>query len=90
MNQTELEKILIDAVRELQIKSGRPDLPVTSDTRPVLDLPDFDSLNAVEVTITVQEKLKVEFKINNIFVEHDKALTIKQVATRILNHIGKN
>ena len=53
MNQTELEEMLIEVVCRLQELSGREKVSVTSDTKPVLDMPGFDSLNGVEATVEV-------------------------------------
>jgi len=83
MNQTEIERMLIAVVCELQQLSGREIVTVSSKTRPVLDMPGFDSLNGVEATVGALDRLNLDLDFNNVFVENDKALTIQQAAARL-------
>jgi acyl carrier protein len=85
MNQTELEEILIEVVCRLQELSGREKVSVTSDTKPVLDMPGFDSLNGVEATVEVLDRLKLDLGFNDVFIAEDKnkALTIREAAARL-------
>ena len=85
MNQTEIEQMLIDVVCQLQELSGREKVPVTADTKPVLDMPGFDSLNGVEATVEVLDRLKLDLDFNNVFIDEDKkkALTIRQAGARL-------
>lgn len=89
MNQTEMEQMLIGIVRDLQELSGREATEISAVTRPVEDIPGFDSLNCVEATIDAASKLNKEIKLNNIFFEDNKSLSIKEAATRLLNEIPK-
>ena len=89
MTQVEMEKMLIDAVSKIQELSGREKVDVTSGTRPVLDMPGFDSLNGVETTVDIFDRLKLDLDFNNVLVDDGKALTVAQAATRLLNRIPK-
>lgn len=89
MTQGEIEQMLIKIVCEIQTLSGRETVDVSNATRPVLDMPGFDSLNGVEATVEAIDKLQQDLKFNNVFVEDDKALTIHQAASRLLSCISK-
>ena len=89
MKQDEIEGMLIAVVCELQELSGREAIPVSATTRPVLDMPGFDSLNGVEATIDALDRLKLDLDFNNVFVENDKALTIRQAASRLVACMAK-
>ena len=84
MTQMEMEKLLIDLVLKIQKLSGREASPVDGETKPVLDVPGFDSLNGVELTVELQDELKLELEFNNLLVDDDKALTIAEAAARLL------
>ncbi len=89
MTQVEMEKMLIDVVCKIQELSGREKVVVTPGTRPVLDMPGFDSLNGVEVTVDIFDRLKLDLNFNNLLVDDGKALTVTQAATRLLSCIPK-
>jgi acyl carrier protein len=83
MTATEIEQLLIAAICEVENQSGRPKPDLTPDSRPLEELEEFDSLNGVEVTVDVLEKLGVDSVFNNVLVEDDKALTIAEAAKRL-------
>jgi len=83
MNQEEIEALLIKVVNAIQKQSGRADAVVSEETRPVVDIEGFDSLNGVEATVDVIDQLELELEFNNVFVEDGEALTIHQAAKRI-------
>ncbi|CAG1020726.1 hypothetical protein MTYM_00477 [Methylococcales bacterium] len=89
MNQSKLEQMLIDVVCQLQQISGRDYADVGIQTKPVEDVPGFDSLNAVEATVEIICSLNVDLEFNNVFVKGEKILTIREAATRLLNHLPK-
>lgn len=80
MTQLELEELLIAAVANIQKMSGRDETEVSADTVPLDDLPGFDSLNGVEVTVEVIEQLELPLEVNNIFVADEKPISIRDVA----------
>jgi acyl carrier protein len=83
MTNSELEALLIELVCTLQKISGRELVAIDANTKPVLDVPGFDSLNGVEVTVEVMDRLKIETAFNNVLVDDDRALTISQAAERL-------
>jgi acyl carrier protein len=83
MTKSELEVLLIELVCTLQKISGREPVAIDANTKPVLDVPGFDSLNGVEVTVEVTDRLKIETDFNNVLVDDDRALTIAQAAERL-------
>lgn len=90
MTQSEIETVLISVVRELQALSGRVEVNVTKDTCPLNDMPGFDSLNGVEATIEVVDRLKIKIEDNDIFAENGNALTIAAAGARILIAMGNS
>lgn len=50
MSRQEIVKLVTETVMEIQEKSGRPVPTMTGETRPLLDLAGFDSLNGLELT----------------------------------------
>lgn len=89
MNQSEIEQMLIDIVCQLQETSGRVEIAVNLDTRPILDMPGFDSLNGVEATIEALDRLNLNLDFDNVFVDAEKTLTIQQAAARLLGCVPK-
>jgi len=89
MTQIEIEDLLIKTVVVVQRQSGREEKPVTRDTQPFDDLQDFDSLNGVEVTVDVMEQLEIDLTFNNVFVDDERPLTIKQAAERLMEQLKK-
>jgi len=92
MNQTEIEQALIKAVCQTQESSGRDLINVTAETRPIGDLPGFDSLNGVETTVEAIAYIKRDLPFNNVFVAENKAkaLTIREAARRLLSFLNGN
>lgn len=89
MTHTEIERVLIEVIYKIQELSGRETVHVDPQTRPVIDLPEFDSLNGVEVTVDLMDRLKVEFEFNNMLVEDGRALTISEAAGRLLQSMPR-
>ena len=89
MSQTQIEKMLIDIVCNLQEISGREKVEVSAGTSPIEDVPGFDSLNCVEATIEATDRLDKNLDFDNVFFDDNKALTIQQAAVRLLSSITK-
>ncbi len=91
MNQMEIEQMLADVVCKIQEESGRALVPVSRSTRPILDIPGFDSLNGVEVTIEALDYLHLDLEFNNVFLADDKStvLTIEQAAIRLATCVSE-
>jgi len=89
MKLEDIENLLIEVASDLQKMSGREAVKLTSESSPLLDLPGFDSLNGVEATVDALSKLDLELDVINIFADDNKALTIREAATRILASMPK-
>ena len=89
MKLEDIEKLLIDVACDVQKMSGREVVNLTSESRPLLDMPGFDSLNGVEATVDALNRLKLDLDFIDIFVDEEKALTIREAATRILGCMPK-
>lgn len=86
MDKDEVMGHVIRAVAQVQETSGRRATQITASTRPLRDLPGFDSLSGIEATIYISELLGHEFSDDyNPFVSQDgrRALTIQEVTEEI-------
>jgi hypothetical protein len=90
MLQSDVEQLLIQSVCKIQDLSGRVQVPVHPETRPILDVPEFDSLNGVELTVDVVDQLRVELDFNNALVDNGRALSIAEAAARLLRCTPKS
>lgn len=90
MTVEQIREIVLAAVCEIQEQSGRPLPEVCCDTlRPIGDFEGFDSLNAVEVTVQLTEKLGCEID-GNPFVKGRRALKLEEVAKRLHQLVNQN
>ena len=81
--------VLLSAVKEAAIDFAEDDALIGEDTVPIGDLPEFDSLTSVEITVHCLLELgfdESEFpSAPTLFISKKKeALTVGQVADRIL------
>lgn len=85
MDQSQLESVVISVIKEIQELSGRNHGEISSTTRPLADLENFDSLNAVEATIALGEKLGIDLNTNNMLIDEDgkTELNISEIAHRL-------
>jgi len=89
MKKKEIEQMLINVVRELQELSGRDMVEISTGTRPIEDVPGFDSLNCVEATIDAASRLGEEVNFNNVFFDGNKSLSIQEAAVRLMGEMQK-
>jgi len=90
MTIEEIQEAVLEAVCEIQKQSGRPLPEVCCGTlRPIGDLEGFESINAVEVTVQLAEKLGCEID-GNPFVKGRRALKVKEVARCLHQLVNKN
>jgi acyl carrier protein len=85
MNRAEVVKAIIGVLEELQSISGRPAAQISERTCPIGDLDEFDSLNGVEATVELSDRLGIDLPGVNAFVTEKgtKALTVSEVADAI-------
>lgn len=84
MTQAELEQRLIEIVREHHEASGEAPVEITAHTRPLKDLPGFDSVYCVQATLAAAGELDKELDFMNVFIDGHKSLTIAEAAKRLL------
>ena len=86
MNQGEIEQSLIAMLKELQAGAGESAQEVTPATIPLKDLGFFDSLLALETTITLEERFGTSFNADSVFSDKDsdEPLSVSQIAERIV------
>ena len=85
MNRESVMQQVILAVVQVQEASGRAVGGIGAGARPIGDAAGFDSLNGVEVTVTLSQSLGHELPDDNLFVSEDgrRALTIAEIADNL-------
>ena len=85
MDKNKIEETLIVLLKELQAVTGDERTAITPTTTPLEDLPNFDSLLGLEMTVTVEEKLGITCPEQTIFQDEKtlKALSISEISERI-------
>jgi acyl carrier protein len=90
-SKTDLQKRLIECLKEVQDLSGAEPTDITAETCPIQDLPDFDSLRGVEATVYLSGKLKIKIEAPqgevNVFISKDgrRALRVREIVDRIVS-----
>jgi hypothetical protein len=88
MTSGEIERVVLEVLRESQTLSGRAWTDLEPTAKPIGDLDGFDSLAGVEATVMLEEKLGCrDLEADSVFVSENgkRALTVKQIAERIAN-----
>jgi acyl carrier protein len=82
MTNTEIEKIIIETLQELQAGSGEAAQEIIPTTTPLTELGFFDSLLAIETTLALEERLGCSCDESSVFKhkETEKPLTIAEIA----------
>ena len=82
MNKEEVLKNVIQVLDQLQKDIGRQAVRMSASTRPIGDLEQFDSLNGVEATVEIADKLNVELPGVSVFVDETgtRALSVSEIA----------
>lgn len=90
MTKTDIEKIIIETLLELQAGSEDPAYEITPKTTPLVELGFFDSLLAIETTIALEEKLGCSCGEGSVFKQKgtEQSLTISEIALQ-LSQISK-
>ena len=87
MTRQQAEAAVIGVIAEIQEMSGRECLDIGSKTKPIGDVPGFDSLNAFEATVAVAARLRMDIPNEaNIFINEagDAALSVREIAGRLM------
>lgn len=85
MRKDEVVATIVDVLAEFQSMGGRPATQITGNTCPIGDLAEFDSLNGVEATVELSDRLGIDLPGVNAFANESgtKALTVSEVADTI-------
>ena len=84
MTFEELREQLIEVITEIQAGSGRPVPEINGEICPIGDLEGFDSLNAVEMTCELSQRLHCDIKPDLMVPDHPlKQLTINEIVGRL-------
>lgn len=86
MSLAEIQAIVLEVLREVQVLSGREWVGLDPDAEPVGQLDGFDSLCAVEATVMVEERLGCgDLDVDTVFISGDgkRALTVKEIAQNV-------
>lgn len=85
MNKTEAIRVIIDVLTDIQLTSGRAPTQISKDTCPISGLEQFDSLNGVEATVELSDRLDIDLPGVNAFMNDDgtQALTVSEIADSI-------
>lgn len=59
---------VFDVLADIQKASGRGWTPLTEDDRPIGALEGFDSLNGLEATVQLEQRLGCRFGVTSVFV----------------------
>lgn len=85
MSEANIRKAVLEVITEIQRLSGRqvPD-QIDDSVCPIGAINGFDSINAVEATVMLSEKLECEIDFNPFISDGGtKALKLKQVVARL-------
>jgi acyl carrier protein len=90
MNKAEAVIIVTDVLTAIQEISGRERTSISESTCPIGDLAQFDSLNGVEATVELSDRLGIDLPSVNALVNESgtKALTVSEIADGICKLTG--
>ena len=85
MKKDKVVVMVVEILHEIQDSSGRDCNELTSQSCPIGDLPGFDSLNGVEATVELAERVGLKSADVNLFVNErgDRALSVGVIADRV-------
>ncbi len=87
MTRQQAEAAVIGVIVEIQEMSGRQCFNIGSNTKPIGDVPEFDSLNAFEATVYGAARLRMDIpNEENIFTNEagDRARSVREIAGRLM------
>ena len=86
MNHAEVVSVLLDVLTSIQQNSGRDMTAISGNNCPIGDLDGFDSLNGVEATVELADRLGIDISGTSVFVNDlgTKALSVTEVAERLI------
>ena len=83
MSQAEAEALVMALLEEIQTKCGLEKVTSTYDTCPLLDIPGFDSLLALEACVELEAKIGVCTEENHFVGDGDQPRTVRGIAASL-------
>ena len=86
MEPEAVERVIIEVLVDIQASSGRANAPIDGETKPIGDLPGFDSLSGLEATVELAARLGCAIPDDvNLFVHErgTRALRVREIAQRL-------
>jgi len=85
MTRNEVIRIVIEKLTEIQEISDREKVPISDNTIPIGELPEFDSMSGVDFASMIDKVLSIG-DVGNLCASKDgkRALTVGEIADRIL------
>ncbi|MGD0707115.1 MAG: acyl carrier protein [Anaerolineaceae bacterium] len=86
----EIYTIVIDVLNYIQECDGAPQIELSGDTCPMVDLPGFDSIHWVETIVLISDKLGKEINEKALFGTPEKfnKITVHEITLRILENLS--
>ena len=90
MTKAEIEQIIVETLRELQIASGDMKCDISPVVVPLSELGFFDSLLAIETTLVLEERLGCPCGEDSVFKDKETSqpLTISDIAARLAQKVA--
>jgi hypothetical protein len=84
MDRQQVQDLLIGVLMQIQVDGGHPLVDMTEDTCPLVDIPGFDSLTAIEATVELGGRLERDIPAENIFNSEDnRLLCLREITERL-------
>ena len=88
VTRSEVKEILTQVLVEIQELGGEEVPEIGDETCPMEDLPDFDSLGAVEAVTQLSETLSEELDPTLFWWKDGTPLTVEEIVDRVCRTIG--
>ena len=90
MTKTEIEQIIVETLRELQVASGDSQCEISPVVVPLAELGFFDSLLAIETTLVLEERLGCSCGEDSVFKDKQTSqpLAIADIATFLAQKVA--
>ena len=84
MNKKKIHDLVVETLEFIQELGGQEKVDINDDTVPIGQLPGFDSMNGVELSMMISEHIPMEKNVR-LCVSDDgkKALSVRQIIERL-------
>lgn len=91
MTSSDIVRAIVEVLGTVQVNSGRSQSIIDGNTCPIGDLDGFDSLNAVEATVELGDRLGLDIPCTNAFINEKgtEARKVGEVADYICDLASK-